>query len=413
MHRHRRIVATVLALVGLAGAAASLDVTSAGWNDNANFRASLRSGQWVPTTTTSPTTTTTTTTLPPTLPGDPNGGISPGNADTVISGITWNLNGSRQFCTEVRIRGASTTARPWAITIDLTQPPFYGVGTGGVQTNSTGVVTVVNPQTLRITGNGPYSWPWDPRQNNTPITSSQTALLTICAYNAPVPPPAHPSTYAVTYTHGTWTATQACVVATITTTRHDLSAFPFYYGWSIPIDLTAAKALITNAGNTLNYVGWSPYPNGPTDGTATPATFTPPLDSYTFTSGFNNVLRAAGGGADTRTVTACVFGYSGGGNGNGGGKGNGGGGGNNARVAAGPEEESTGTTTTVAAAPTLPTSTTMAPTTVPTTMTPGSVTTTTGVPTTTSAPSPATTVPPSTTAPSTSPPLPSTTASAP
>ena len=199
---------------------------------------------------------------------------------------------------------------PWQVNVDLTQPPFYGVSPSGVQTNSTGVITAVNAQLLRITGNGPFTWHWDPRQNNTPITSSQTALLTICVYNAPVPPPAPTSTYAVTYANGTWTTTEACVVATITTTRHDLTSFPFSYGWSIPIDLTAAKAKITSAGNTLNNVGWAPYPNGPTDGTATPATFSPPLDTYTFTSGYNNALRAAGGGADSRTVTACVSGFS-------------------------------------------------------------------------------------------------------
>ena len=164
----------------------------------------------------------------------------------MISGITWSLNGSRQFCTEVRITGGRRRRVPWQVNVDLTQPPFYGVSPSGVQTNSTGVITVVNAQSLRITGNGPFTWHWDPRQNNTPITSSQTALLTICVYNAPVPPPAPTSTYAVTYANGTWTTTEACVVATITTTRHDLASFPFSYGWSIPIDLTAAKAKITS-----------------------------------------------------------------------------------------------------------------------------------------------------------------------
>ncbi len=313
MTKHRQLVATALAVVGLVAMVASVDVTRASWNDEATFGAGVSSGQW------ETTTTSTTTTVPsPPPPANANGGISAGNVDTVISGIAWSLgSGSRQFCAEVRVTGRTSTARAWQINVDLTQAPFYGVSPSGVQTNSTGIITAVNAQSLRITGNGPFTWQWDPRQNNTPVTNSQTALLTICVYNAPVPPPAPRNTYTVTYANGTWTTTEACVVATITTTRHDHASFPFSYGWSIPIDLTAAKAKITSDGNTLNYVGWSPYPNGPTDGTATPSTFSPPLDTYTFTSGFDNALRAAGGGADSRTVTACVFGFSTGKNGKG------------------------------------------------------------------------------------------------
>ena len=406
MRRHGRIVATVLALIGIVGAAASVDVTSAAWTDDAHFSAAVSSGQWGPTTTTS-TTTTTTTTVPPVLPGDPNGGISSGNTDTVISGIVWSLNGSKQFCTEVRITGASSTPKPWQINIDLTQAPFYGVGTGGVQTNSTGVITVVNSQKLKITGNGPYNWNWDPRQNNTPITNAQTALLTICVYNAPVPPPAPASTYTVTYANGPWTDTQACVTATITTTRHDLATYPFYYGWSVPLDLVAAKARITSVGNTLNFVSWNPYPNGPTDGWATPESFSPPLDSYTYTSGFNTALRAAGGGADTRTVTACVNGYSTGNNGNG----NGNGKGKNSNVAAVPTEESTPSvarapeSTTTVPAPASPSTTVPGSTTTTSSMpaptgtsAPTSSTTTTTVLTTAAPPTPSSSVAPTTTA---------------
>lgn len=369
MTKRPRIVATVLVLVGLVATAASVDVTRASWNDEATFGAGVSSGQWE-TTTTSTTTTSTTTTVPsPPPPANANGGISAGNADTVISGITWSLSGSRQFCAEVRITGRTSTARPWQINVDLTQAPFYGVSPSGVQTNSTGVITTVSTQSLRITGNGPFTWQWDPRQNNTPVTNSQTALLTICVYNAPVPPPAAPSTYTVTYANGTWTTTEACVVATITTTRHDLASFPFSYGWSIPIDLTAAKAKITSVGNTLNYVGWTPYPNGPTDGTATPSTFSPPLDSYTFTSGFDNALRAAGGGADSRTVTACVFGFTTGKNGKG-----------PHSVAETVNVDSTPSLARVPEATTTPESTT-------TTLGPDASSTTSAIPTTTTAPS--------------------------
>jgi hypothetical protein len=124
-----------------------------------------------------------------------------------------------------------------------------------------------------------------------------------------VPPPADPSWYSVTTTQGTWTDREACIVVRVATTRSNFAANPFFYGWTTTVDLTAAKARITGAGRTLNFVGWSPYPNGSTDFWATPATYQPPLDTYTITSGFNAALRAAGGGADSTTVTICVHGY--------------------------------------------------------------------------------------------------------
>ncbi len=414
MRRHHRVVATVLALVGLVAVAGSVDVTRASWNDNSYFSAAVSSGQWgTTTTTTTPTTTTTVPPPPPPPPGDPNGGITAGNPDTVIDGIVWTINGSRQFCTEVLVTGASATPRPWRIDIDLTQAPFSGVSPNQVNTTGTGRVTTIDAQHVFITGNS-NNGPWNPQWNNSPITNAQTARLTICLYNAPVPPPADPSTYTVTYAVGPWTDTQACVTATVTTTRHDLATFPFYYGWSVPLDLTAAKARITSVGNTLNFVSWNPYPNGDTDGRATPASYNPPLDSYTFTSGFNTAIRAAGGGADSKSVTACVNGYSTGNNGNGNGKGK------NSNVAATPTEESTPTagrtaetTSTVAAAtvssttlpPTSAPSTTLpAPTSTSSTL-PGSTststlvpsTTTTAVPTTLPPPTPSSSAAPSTT----------------
>ncbi len=258
------------------------------------------------TTTSSTTTSTTTTTAPPTTTTQPppasvsEGGISAANSDTVISDIVWKTNEVRQPCVEVRITGATAVAEPWAVRVNLAVAPWYAMPTSQFNVQGTGIVAVESPSSVVVTGKS-HGGGFDPRQNSTPIDNTRTAILDICNYNAPVPPPADPGWYTVSQTQGTWTDTQACMVVTATGTK----ASPFFYGWSTTLDLTAAKARISGVGRTLGYVGWSPSPNGDTDFDALPRQFNPPQDTYVLTSGYNTALR----GGTVRTLTACVYGW--------------------------------------------------------------------------------------------------------
>jgi len=231
------------------------------------------------------------------------------NADTVISNILWIISTARQLCTEVYVTGASATARPWAVRVNLGVAPWYGSPTNRVQTNGTAAIVVESAGSLLLTGLI-HGGGFDPRTNNTPLTNQRTALVTICNYNNPPPPAtADPSWYTVTQTRGVWTATQACVVVTATTTRSDLGSSPFFFGWTTTVDLAAAKARIVDAGRTLNFVGWSPYPNGVDNFAVAPGSFNPPQDTYAITSGFDFALRPTGGGADSRSTTVCIHGW--------------------------------------------------------------------------------------------------------
>jgi hypothetical protein len=210
-------------------------------------------------------------------------------------------------CTELQVTGVAADARHWAVRVNLAQAPWYGTPASQINLNGSGTLAIENAQSVLITGRT-HKGGFDARSNNTPLTNTQTALITICSYNAPVPPPADPSWYTVTTAPGTWTDTQACVTITVATTRTNLSTSPFFYGWTTTVDLTAAKARITGAGKTLNFVGWTPFPDG--DGfVASPSTYNPPQDQYTITSRYALSLRPMGGGADSRTLTVCVYGY--------------------------------------------------------------------------------------------------------
>jgi hypothetical protein len=191
-------------------------------------------------------------------------------------------------------------AKPWAVRVNLAVAPWYGMPTNQFNVQGTGIVAVENPSSVLVTGKS-HRGGFDPRQNSTPIDNTRTAILDICNYNAPVPPPADPAWYTVTQSQGSWTETEACVVVTVTGT----TTSPFFYGWTTTLDLTAAKARISGAGRTINDIGWSPWPNGDTDFAATPRQFNPALDTYTLTNGYNTSLRAG----STHTLTACVYGW--------------------------------------------------------------------------------------------------------
>lgn len=262
-------------------------------------------------TTSRPATTTTTTTKSPTPRTDPapptvsSGGISAGNVATIITAIDWDITNARETCAVVTITGADATPQDWAVRLDLSVPPWNGSSAEQIDLDRTGTVSAGTDGGALITGR---SDPGASGTNNTPITSAQTAAITICNAATPVPPPADPSWYTVTTTQTEWTDTEACIFVTVATTRTDFAENPFFYGWATTVDLTAAKAHITGAGRTVDVVEWQPSPDGAGSYSATPASYQPPLDSYTITSGYDFALRPAGGGADWNTATVCVNG---------------------------------------------------------------------------------------------------------
>ena len=328
-------MATLATIVGLVLTAGGVSATSASWLDSVDFAievtgattststtttmpTSTSSSTTTTTTTTTPTTTssstststttstssstTTTTTTEPPPPSVSEGGISAANAETVITDIAWDQPDSRQVCTVVSVTGIDSEPWEWAIKVDVTVAPWYGISAQHVSVRGTGTTIILSPTVVLVTGSS-NGGPWDPRTNNTPITNEQTALVTICSQTPPVPSPADVSWYEVTTTDGVWTDTEACVVVTASPTG--AASGPFFFGWTAMVDLTAAKAWFTDAGRKPKKVSWSPQPNGAPGYSVSPTGFNPPADTYTITSGYDFALRAGGG---SKTTTVCVTG---------------------------------------------------------------------------------------------------------
>ena len=241
------------------------------------------------TTTTTTSSTTTTTTAPP-PPSVVSGGISAASDETVISGIVWTQPDPRQVCTDVSVTGISAQAYPWAIQVDLTVAPWYGASPQQVSVRGSGTTTTLSNTLVLITGRS-NGGPWDPRTNNSPITNTQTAIVTICNQTPPAPrPAADTGWYTVTAAPQPATKSEACVI--LTAAPSGAESGTFFFGWTHTVDLRAAKAALSAAGGTPKKVTWSPQPNGTPNISVNPSDFNTALDEYTITSGYDYALRA-------------------------------------------------------------------------------------------------------------------------
>jgi hypothetical protein len=269
-------------------AAAQIIPTQAAWNDSAVFTATASTGTWQ---------------------GDgdiSDGGISVGNATTVISDIAWTVTSPTQFCAVVTVTGTSSTPAPWQLDVDLTRSPFNGVSAAAV-TVTRGEGAQGPGDTLIVTGVTRPNRPFNSNNNNTPITDTQQAFPRLCVTTA-TPAQGDAGWYTTTVTQGSgrnWSNRRACLTLTVTTTVADLALNPFFYGWQATLDLTAALDRITSAGGTPDEVTWSPSAGG-TNFDTTPTVYNPVQSSYAITSGSSTAIRGQGSGDETATVTACV-----------------------------------------------------------------------------------------------------------
>lgn len=217
------------------------------------------------------------------------GPIVPGNAQTVITDIAWTQPAQNQVCVDVTVT-TNAASSWWRVDLNVNQPPFNGA-TSGYQLDGNvqfipGSGTAVGG-VLGIEGSNPG---WGR------LNPGATRTFEVCHWGTPAPADL-PSAYTVTYSQGTWTDVEACVLATITGN----GSSEFYFGWSVPIDMTAAYQRIQSAGNTVGRVQEDTY--SPT-ASYSPAR-SPSVSSYTVTSEWQGVLRLS----ETRTVGLCAYQY--------------------------------------------------------------------------------------------------------
>ncbi|BDV32067.1 hypothetical protein [Microbacterium terricola] len=274
-----RAAAGAAAAVAVLLAAGSVTSTSAAWTDSVHVAAATDVGTWAD------------------QEPDMNGPFEPGEPSTVIGQASWTMPATNTsgYCAALTITTTSPTPIPWSMIIHLDEAPYWGAA--GMIWGQDVEVTPVSGDPTRAVVTGRY--PYETIAAGTVLTTS------ICNANAVAPPVGDPDWYTVTTAvKGTWTATRACIDITVTG-RRDLAEYPYFFGWTTTVDLSAAKAAMTAAGGHVNHVDWSPAPSGGYAFTVDPSSNSPVADRYTLTSGTITALR----GTQSQTITVCVNGY--------------------------------------------------------------------------------------------------------
>ena len=289
------VVAAVVAMVVAAGA--RVVPTEASWADPLTLSTPVSAGTWD---------------VPPPPLAIRDGGITAGNTATAVSAITWTKLQPNTFCTVVAFTGTSAEPEDWKLRVDLDRIPFRGLRADQVSVYR-GLKVAGPDNTLLISGISSHdpNAPFDDWSNNTPITNARTATVEICL-DWGTTPQGDPDWYTTAVTPGTgadWSDRRACLTLTAATTQHDLTANPFFYGWTATLDMSSAIARVTGSGHHAEAIEWrGVYPDG-TNLTTTPPPGGPPSASYTLVSGASTALRATGSGHEVTTVTACVVDY--------------------------------------------------------------------------------------------------------
>ena len=273
-----RTLAALIAVAGLMLGAGTVAPTSAAWQDRVHaMSAAASASSWD-------------TPRPPTQYGP----FSAGDDTALLAPPQWSLpetNGGT-ICATLTVTTTSDEPAPWSVVISVDQAPYWGLRADSFW-GSDVTFTPMPGDDTRVVMSG-----------TSPLPPGQTLTVTVCTWTDNAPPPAEADWYSVTTSPVPGaTATRVCVDTTVTG-RKDVAEYPFSFGWQATVDLSAARAQMTAAGGSADYVEWSPHPGDGYWFTAEASPTTP--DVYSLTSGKMTALR----GTQSVSITACLVGHA-------------------------------------------------------------------------------------------------------
>ncbi|QAY58558.1 hypothetical protein ET475_00085 [Microbacterium protaetiae] len=232
------------------------------------------------------------------------GPLAPGNDDTIISDVDWNIpEMNAGFCTTLTVTTNSPEPIAWAVSVDMSKAPFAGANIGDLSAQDGRATLTADPNDAKHLIMTPVSW-WYPT-----VTAGQSAIVSLCLVNPVNPPPADNSWFNVDIARvDGWTPTRVCKTITITGNR-DLEEHPFFFGWTAEVDLSDMLSDMQQAGGTPNQVIWDPDPAGGFNLVATPGgneTGSGVASKYTLVSGPRLAIK----GTQSVAVTVCVSGFA-------------------------------------------------------------------------------------------------------
>lgn len=154
------------------------------------------------------------------------------NTPTISFSVAWNQMAATQFCADINVTSSSTTLVPWALNMNLNQPPFNSVTTSSGFYLSQGAglysTSVTNGQ-LKIQGS---------TTSTQKVSNKVSQSFTVCNWDVPPPlissdPKVHYSITQTTPSPSWW----VCKDVTVSVTGTD-----FYVGWEANVDISDLKA---------------------------------------------------------------------------------------------------------------------------------------------------------------------------
>ncbi len=217
--------------------------------------------------------------------------IDEANTNVTISNLTMTTNTTDQQCFAVSVTGTSSTPTAWALNLDWGAAPFWGTQPSQIQKAQVQSTTGTVWRLVGLdNGNGPYE-EW---ANNDLLSNTQTLVINICQYASPIPPNRTEAYTVGAQFNGTWNSGKACISRTITGNNK----YPFYFGWSVAFDATAAMAYLRGFDpGSPDAIEYTPNPY-------TPA-LTQSVTTYTMTNARPSSIKAA----ETYTATLCFMNY--------------------------------------------------------------------------------------------------------
>lgn len=208
--------------------------------------------------------------------------VTGGNGtDAIASSMTVSGSPGSQCVTIGVDMTGSNNHKVWELALDYSAGPFWGVAP--VQANITNAMIKSTSPTTHILGG---------TAGNEEIRRTDDPIYIVVCQNDTTPPPDAPDAYTVSpQSRGTWTDELACARRTVTGNN----TYPFYFGWSVALDLTDAYARLRLSD-----------PGAPRSFAAHPNLVSPAFDSAVTGYTVTNSLATPIAGTQSYVVELCA-----------------------------------------------------------------------------------------------------------
>lgn len=205
--------------------------------------------------------------------------VTPGNSTTTIEAVEVRVMNPGSLCLDITVGTTSPSRTLWQVNVDTNRPPFFGQNTRLWTSHSVSRSSTFST----VSGSGDAWNPWNTTWNNGLMAAGSQYTFAVCDTSRGAQPD-RVEAYRATVKQSTtsWGGRVNCM--TVEVAGRDV--YPFYVGWTVPVDMSSAVAELEAKGFKAERISYSPM--GQTGDTLTPSSWTPGTNIYVLTAGRDN-----------------------------------------------------------------------------------------------------------------------------